>query len=41
MHKGRIRESGNHQQLLAMDGIYKKLYRLQLSGQEEEAHADL
>lgn len=30
MHKGRIREQGNHQQLLAQDGIYKKLYELQL-----------
>ncbi len=30
MHHGRIRESGNHQQLLAMDGLYKKLYELQL-----------
>ena len=29
MHKGRIRESGTHQQLLAQDGIYKKLYELQ------------
>ncbi len=30
MHKGRIEESGNHQELLAKDGIYKKLYELQL-----------
>ncbi|MBQ9036502.1 MAG: ABC transporter ATP-binding protein [Erysipelotrichaceae bacterium] len=30
MHKGKIRESGTHQQLLAQDGIYKKLYELQL-----------
>jgi ATP-binding cassette subfamily B protein len=30
MHKGRIRESGTHQQLLNQDGIYKKLYELQL-----------
>ncbi len=29
MHKGRIRESGTHQELLAHDGIYKKLYELQ------------
>ena len=29
MHKGRIRESGTHQQLLEHDGIYKKLYELQ------------
>ena len=31
MHHGRIRESGTHQELLAMDGIYRKLYQLQLS----------
>lgn len=31
MHKGRIRETGTHQELLAQDGIYKKLYELQLA----------
>lgn len=30
MHKGKIRESGTHQELLAQNGIYKKLYELQL-----------
>ena len=30
MHKGRIRESGSHQELLAKDGLYKRLYELQL-----------
>lgn len=30
MHKGRLREQGTHQELLAQDGIYKKLYDLQL-----------
>ena len=30
MHKGRIREQGTHQELLALNGIYKKLYELQL-----------
>ena len=31
MHHGRIRESGTHQELLDKDGIYKKLYQLQLA----------
>lgn len=31
MHKGRIRESGTHQELLEQDGIYRKLYQLQLA----------
>lgn len=31
MHKGRIRESGTHQELLEQGGIYKKLYELQLA----------
>lgn len=30
MHKGKIREEGTHQQLLDQNGIYKKLYDLQL-----------
>ena len=30
MHKGKIREQGTHQELLAQDGIYKKLYKLQI-----------
>lgn len=34
MHKGRLRESGSHQQLLAMRGIYWKLYQLQYKDQE-------
>ena len=29
LHHGRIREIGTHQELLAMDGIYRKLYQLQ------------
>ena len=32
MHKGRLREQGTHQELLAQDGIYKKLYDLQMVG---------
>ncbi len=30
MHKGEVREVGTHQELLSMNGIYKKLYELQL-----------
>ncbi len=30
MNKGRIHESGSHQELLAKDGLYKRLYELQL-----------
>ena len=30
MHKGKIREQGTHQELLAKGGIYKKLYELQI-----------
>ena len=30
MHKGKIREQGTHQDLLALNGIYKKLYELQI-----------
>ncbi len=34
MHKGRLREMGSHQQLLAQRGIYWKLYQLQYKDQE-------
>ena len=34
MHKGRLRESGAHQELLALRGIYWKLYQLQYKDQE-------
>ena len=30
MHKGKLREQGTHQELLQQNGIYKKLYDLQL-----------
>lgn len=29
LHKGRIQEQGSHQELLSMDGIYRKLHQLQ------------
>jgi len=35
MHKGQLREMGNHQELLAMRGLYWKLYQLQYKEQEE------
>jgi ATP-binding cassette, subfamily B, multidrug efflux pump len=34
MHKGQVRETGTHQQLLAQRGIYYKLYQLQYKDQE-------
>ena len=34
MHKGKVREIGSHQQLLAERGIYWKLYQLQYKDQE-------
>jgi ABC-type multidrug transport system fused ATPase/permease subunit len=34
MHKGEIREMGTHQELLALGGVYYKLYRLQYQEQE-------
>ena len=39
MHKGRVREMGTHQQLLANRGIYWKLYQLQYKDQEVGATA--
>jgi ATP-binding cassette subfamily B protein len=37
MHKGRVREVGTHQELLAKRGIYFKLYQLQYKDQELSA----
>jgi ATP-binding cassette, subfamily B, multidrug efflux pump len=34
MHKGQLREMGNHQQLLVQRGLYWKLYQLQYKDQE-------
>jgi len=36
-HKGRLREQGSHQQLLALRGIYYRLYQLQYKDQELRA----
>jgi ATP-binding cassette subfamily B protein len=38
-HKGEIREMGSHQQLLALNGIYRRLYQLQYKEQELRAVA--
>jgi ATP-binding cassette, subfamily B, multidrug efflux pump len=35
LHKGVLRESGTHQELLALRGIYHRLYRLQFKGEEQ------
>jgi ATP-binding cassette subfamily B multidrug efflux pump len=37
LHKGEVREMGTHQQLVARDGIYRKLYLLQYKDQELSA----
>lgn len=39
MHKGKVRESGNHFQLLAQRGYYYKLYELQYKERGSEAAA--
>ncbi|MBT3450203.1 MAG: ABC transporter ATP-binding protein [Bacteroidetes Order II. Incertae sedis bacterium] len=37
MHRGQVRESGSHQELISQDGLYRKLYELQY--QEQKALA--
>lgn len=37
MHRGEVRESGTHQQLLAAGGMYRRLYELQYREQEAAA----
>ena len=41
LHRGSLRESGTHQQLLAERGIYYKLYQLQYKDQESGERAGL
>ena len=36
MEKGRVAEQGSHEQLLAMGGIYRRIYDLQMNGIGEE-----
>ncbi len=35
MHKGRLREAGAHEELLARDGLYRRLYELQFRPQTQ------
>lgn len=39
MHRGEIRERGTHQQLISIDGLYRKLYELQYREQEPASAA--
>jgi subfamily B ATP-binding cassette protein MsbA len=32
IHEGRIAETGRHDELLARDGVYRRLYALQMEG---------
>jgi ATP-binding cassette subfamily B protein len=40
LHKGELRESGTHQELLAQRGLYFKLYQLQYKDQERRVAGD-
>ena len=37
LHHGEVREQGTHQELLALRGLYWRLYKLQYSGKQAEA----
>lgn len=39
MHRGEVRERGSHQQLIAQDGLYRRLYELQYREQEQSISA--
>ena len=41
LHKGEVREYGTHQELLALRGIYYRLYLLQYKDQEMGGRADV
>ena len=39
LQHGEIRERGSHRELLAQQGLYERLYQLQLRGQAEQKTA--
>jgi len=39
LHKGRIVESGTHEDLLALEGVYNRLYRLQYRSEAAQSIA--
>jgi ATP-binding cassette subfamily B protein len=41
LHKGKLRESGTHQELLAARGIYFKLFELQYKGSTTESQSEI
>ena len=40
LHKGQVRERGTHHELLAMDGLYRKLHDLQYAGEARMPSGD-
>ena len=40
LHRGRVRETGTHAELLALKGIYSRLYELQYLGARHARPAD-
>jgi ATP-binding cassette, subfamily B, multidrug efflux pump len=40
LHQGRVAEQGTHHELLAAEGIYARLYRIQVAKREIEARVD-
>ena len=39
LHRGRLVEAGTHEELLSLEGIYQRLYRLQFASEEPKAVA--